>query len=518
LEAQAAASASASGPSTPLSLIGVKPRNRDKGVRRDPLTGEILPPKSAGTTFADQPVRKVALLMSYEGWHYSGLAIQTAPISQPTVEGVLLAALEKTHLIEQGAGWEGCGFSRCGRTDRGVSSSAQVVTLWLKSKRRRDDAGNILGNDWQPDSQSVEALQNTLPRTRDLRAPRRQPDEDITSINTTATEYPYPYLLNRVLPPTIRILGWSPLQDNASFDARFSCISRHYKYFFPLTPIAGRPPLDLDLMQQAANNLVGEHDFRNFCKVDGSKQIENHRRGVISATISQGDEDCVFELIGTAFLWHQVRHIMAVLLLVGSGLEPPAVVKALLNTSLSPVDVATNLASAETIDGKPLYQMASALPLQLYRCNYNDGEVDWRYGGYDGPYGALSDSNKLAAEASSQSTVMGLLQSLKTEAIEANMRARHIQQFYDEAAEIYSSPLSNPQSLGDSSSRARVNATLYSVGSGEVLSTKNYVPLLQRARTETPDEINKKWREGGGARRSVRKAAEQLSLDTPEDR
>jgi tRNA pseudouridine38/39 synthase len=270
-------------------------------------------------------------------------------------------------------------------------------------------------------------------------------------------------------------------------------------------------------MQQAAENLVGEHDFRNFCKVDGSKQIENHRRGVISATISQDGEDCVFELIGTAFLWHQVRHIMGVLLLVGSGLEPPAVVKALLNTSLSPVDVSTDLASAETIDGKPLYQMASALPLQLYRCNYNDGDVDWRYGGYDGPYEPLSDRDKLAAEASSQSAVMGLLQSLKTEAIEANMRARHIQQFYDEAAGIYSSALANPQMLGDSSSRARINATLYSVGSGEVLSTKNYVPLLQRARTETPDEINRKWREGGGARRNLRKAAEQLSLETPED-
>ena len=43
--------------------------------------------------------------------------------------------------------------------------------------------------------------------------------------------------------------------------ARFDCQSRTYKYFFP------RGLLDLQRMEDGGQNLVGSHDFRNFCKV-----------------------------------------------------------------------------------------------------------------------------------------------------------------------------------------------------------------------------------------------------------
>ena len=43
--------------------------------------------------------------------------------------------------------------------------------------------------------------------------------------------------------------------------ARFDCKSRTYKYFFP------RGLLDLQRMEAGGQNLVGSHDFRNFCKV-----------------------------------------------------------------------------------------------------------------------------------------------------------------------------------------------------------------------------------------------------------
>ncbi len=495
------------------------PRQKERKVKElrnkhDGAINDVLPIRTkVATPFADHPVRKVALLMSYEGWHYSGLAIQAAGVEPPTVEGVLLAALEKTHLIEQGAGWEGCGFSRCGRTDRGVSSSGQVVSLWLRSKRRKDDGGANLGADWQPHVKAAKQQDLESQQTYDLRAARSPIINHNEVLNVNALEFPYPYLLNRVLPPNIRILGWSPLPDNPSFDARFSCMSRHYKYFFPLVPVAGRPPLDLQLMQEAADNLIGEHDFRNFCKIDGSKQIQNHARAVVSAKLLAVGDDGVFELVGSAFLWHQVRHIMAVLLLVGSGLEDPSVVTSLLNTSSSSNVAAQDLPSVDTVNGKPVYSMAAALPLQLYRCNYAEGHVDWRYGGYDGPYQTMGEDGRLEADASSQSNVMGLLQTLKSQAIEANMRARHIQEFYDEAAAIHSAPLANPQELGDVTSRARVMATLFSVGAGEVQSTKNYVPLLRRPRAETPDDINRKWMEGSGQRRALRKAAESVVAD-----
>jgi tRNA pseudouridine(38-40) synthase len=45
--------------------------------------------------------------------------------------------------------------------------------------------------------------------------------------------------------------------------ARFSCASREYKYF-----IVQDGSLDVAAMRAAAQHLLGEHDFRHFCKAD----------------------------------------------------------------------------------------------------------------------------------------------------------------------------------------------------------------------------------------------------------
>jgi tRNA pseudouridine38/39 synthase len=65
-----------------------------------------------------------------------------------------------------------------------------------------------------------------------------------------------------VLPKDIRILAYSLVSP--SFDARFSCIYRQYKYFFC------KEQMDIELMNRAAGRLIGLHDFRNYCKKDDS--------------------------------------------------------------------------------------------------------------------------------------------------------------------------------------------------------------------------------------------------------
>ena len=45
-----------------------------------------------------------------------------------------------------------------------------------------------------------------------------------------ADELDFPLMINRVLPQDIRVVGWAPVP--VSFDARFSCVYRTYKYFF----------------------------------------------------------------------------------------------------------------------------------------------------------------------------------------------------------------------------------------------------------------------------------------------
>jgi tRNA pseudouridine38/39 synthase len=151
-------------------------------------------------------------------------------------------------------------------------------------------------------------------------------------------ELPYTVLLNRHLPPSIRIHAWSPV--SATFSSRFSCIWRHYKYFFSSSPVApfllsqfdfgaaytaANLPnhaknwhvrlsavdwnglrLDLGLMRDAVKRLVGDHDFVNFCKVDPPKQLQTHVRTVNSATIDpvegEGDDMWVLNLRGGAFV------------------------------------------------------------------------------------------------------------------------------------------------------------------------------------------------------------------------
>ena len=77
-------------------------------------------------------------------------------------------------------------------------------------------------------------------------------------------------MLNKVLPPTIRITGWCPV--DRSFSARYSCCGedwaanlsagRVYRYYFLLRNY------DVELMRSAVKLFEGEHDFRNFCRID----------------------------------------------------------------------------------------------------------------------------------------------------------------------------------------------------------------------------------------------------------
>jgi len=64
------------------------------------------------------------------------------------------------------------------------------------------------------------------------------------------------------------------------------------------------------------------------------------------------------EIQANAFLWHQIRCIMAVLLLVGQKKENPGVISDLLDVESNPC--------------KPQYTPAIGLPLNLFRCDFRD--------------------------------------------------------------------------------------------------------------------------------------------------
>jgi len=282
--------------------------------------------------FDKYPSRYIAIKFGYVGWHYSGLAWSGPAV--PTVETELFKALQKTRLIQDP---DTCRYSRCGRTDRGVSSTGQVSAFIARSNVNPEDRLETGGRGYSLNEKG----------------------------HSRGEELDYVQMLNGVLPPSIRVRAWAPVPDD--FHARFSCRARHYRYFF--TDL--REELDIEAMRKAAGYFIGEHDFRNFCKLDVQMQITNFKRTMISAEIvpyegvppNDMSRMWMFKLKGTAFLWHQVRCMMSILFLVGQGLEKPEIVADLLDM--------------EKYSTKPLYEIAHDIPLVLYDCDF-DG-IEWRY-------------------------------------------------------------------------------------------------------------------------------------------
>jgi len=448
--------------------------------------------------FSTHPRRKIALKFCYAGTEYNGLEFQKDYTPLPTVEGVLYDALVRTRLIDPELGFEGCGWEKCGRTDKGVSAAGQVISLWVRSniRKREEEVEKVVHEIESPsieetEEAAVETLEEDLPLMAEVEASFTSSCIQ-TRAPTCTLEIPYIQVLNRVLPPTIRILAWSPVSP--TFSARFACQFRHYKYFFPATS-----DLDIPRMQDAASRLVGSHDFRNLCTIDASKQIENYKRQIFRAEISKVGPDesgmevgamHVFDLVGNAFLYNQVRSIMAVLFLVGTGLEEPYLVSSLMNVDTSnPLPPFKPDEPISVVDRRPSYQMADGLPLMLWNCGYPVSEVKWQ----------IDDDGD---EAAMTTNVRHQLASIYTRSRIATTLDGH---FLRAAAQYHSLP-NSPLPVKTSGERVAViksQKTVLSVpiGGGVHVRTAKYRPMLTRERQENPSVVNERWRKGRGKKR-----------------
>ncbi|KAG8742749.1 hypothetical protein FRC10_000963 [Ceratobasidium sp. 414] len=466
--------------------------------------------------FHAHPTRKVAFKFSYAGWAYNGLAAQSQPTPLPTVEQALFDAFVATRLVDPAGGMDGCGWSRCGRTDRGVSAAGQVVSLRVRSAVGERP---VLGSEARERVEVPVQVQESAVVDGDVDLPMglASPGSSRSSTPPPTTEprpeLAYIHILNRVLPPTIRILAWSPVSD--TFDARFSCQYRHYKYLFPRGGRTG-DALDIAAMRDAARRLVGEHDFRNFCKLDPSKQIENFSRRVVGAWIERVDRDSfedgpeqdsavgseateemwVFNLKGTAFLWHQVRCIMAVLFLVGSKLERPDIVDYLLHTTPTSAKSSSLPDSSPPIESKPNYTMADALPLVLWDCGYRSEDVAWQMDGQvEIQGGAMTDRER------THNFWFQLYSVWTHDQIQAAMQG-----YFLRAGEaFYPRPSPVAPGLADSTH----GPVKLNMGGGVFRHMSKYVPVLELDRGERAEVANLRWREGAAGMRRMAKRDEK---------
>ena len=74
--------------------------------------------------------------------------------------------------------------------------------------------------------------------------------------------------------------------------------------------------LDVEAMQHAAAQLVGEHDFSSF-RAAGCDAVHAVRR-VLSSGLERRSDLLVYEIEATAFLRHMVRNIVGTLVEIGS--------------------------------------------------------------------------------------------------------------------------------------------------------------------------------------------------------
>ena len=213
--------------------------------------------------------------VAYDGSPFHGFAVNDGV---STVAGLLNGALSRvlgTEVV----------LTCAGRTDRGVHAVGQVVSF---------DA---------PDNASLEDVRRSV---------------------------------NRQCRPSVVLTALERAADD--FDARFSATGRTYRYrildrpdpdpFNALRAWHVSGPLDIDAMQLATADLVGEHDFSSFCRrptprPDGTPAGLVRRVTAASwrrvADGLSGADLLEFEVSATAFCHQMVRSVVGTLVAVGRG-------------------------------------------------------------------------------------------------------------------------------------------------------------------------------------------------------
>lgn len=152
----------------------------------------------------------------------------------------------------------------------------------------------------------------------------------VVHIDTAVQRRPESWVrgLNALLPDSIAVQWAQAVPD--TFHARFSAMSRTYLYLVRNSRV--RSPLlhgrvgwvyhalNLESMRDAAQRLLGEHDFS--CFRSSQCQAASPVRTLQSLQVEQYGEFFLFTFKANAFLHHMVRNLMGALLYVGQGKQP----------------------------------------------------------------------------------------------------------------------------------------------------------------------------------------------------
>lgn len=220
--------------------------------------------------------KRVRLVVAYDGTAYHGWQVQ--PNAQ-TIEGVLNKAL--TELLK-----EEITVTGASRTDAGVHSLGNVAVFDTVARMPADKISFALNQRLPADiivQSSCQVADDFHPRHCDSRK-----------------TYEYRILNTTFGIPTMR----------------------HDTYFY-------HRPLDVQKMKEAAEYLVGEHDFKSFCSVN--TQVEDTVRHIYSLNVEERENKLItIRVTGSGFLYNMVRIIAGTLIQAGIGaIEPSDIAKML---------------------------------------------------------------------------------------------------------------------------------------------------------------------------------------------
>ncbi|NLW52954.1 MAG: tRNA pseudouridine(38-40) synthase TruA [Tissierellia bacterium] len=148
----------------------------------------------------------------------------------------------------------------------------------------------------------------------------------------------FKYHLTKYLPDSIVMIDSCDM--DLSFHSRFSAKSKLYKYIvyndefmhpnLRKTYAHVTYKLDIENMQNAANLLVGKHDFKAFTKYEN--RDVNTIRSIDRIDIYQKDKLIYFEFEAESFLYNQVRIMVGTLINIGRGHREVEYIKELLES------------------------------------------------------------------------------------------------------------------------------------------------------------------------------------------
>jgi tRNA pseudouridine38-40 synthase len=135
---------------------------------------------------------------------------------------------------------------------------------------------------------------------------------------------------NSNLPDDVSARWAKPVDQE--FHARFSVTSRSYQYLILNRLVRSAlnrhrawwvtQTLDANKMQQAADHLLGEHDFSAF-RAAGC-QASTPVREIHEFNVTRNEDWISIDVTANAFLQHMVRNIAGLLVKIGQGDEEPA--------------------------------------------------------------------------------------------------------------------------------------------------------------------------------------------------